>query len=147
MLLPVIKHSFFWSEENVIPNNFPTLDGVSVLVCPVIFLGHCNVFPYIYGRYYCHMFLRHQVCLGRCYCHVICGRWCNHRGRWYYLLWSKVADVIANWFCSVRQMVSDYVCMLQLIFDRCCCQDDRGNGHQGGHSKHGRCYGHKCQMK
>ena len=25
----------------------------------------------------------------------MCGQWYNHRGRWYYLLLSKVADVIA----------------------------------------------------
>ena len=36
-LLPVSKHGFFWSEENVHLNHFPTQDGVSVLVSPVIF--------------------------------------------------------------------------------------------------------------
>ena len=37
-LLPVFKHGFFWSEENVILNIIPTLDGVWVLVCPIISL-------------------------------------------------------------------------------------------------------------
>ena len=37
-LLPVLKHGFFWSEENVILNIIPILDGVWVLVCAVIFL-------------------------------------------------------------------------------------------------------------
>ena len=35
-LLPDFYHRFFWSEENVVLNYFPTLDGVWVLVCPVI---------------------------------------------------------------------------------------------------------------
>ena len=35
-LLLVSKHGFFWSEENVNLNYFPTQDGVTVLVCPVI---------------------------------------------------------------------------------------------------------------
>ena len=92
------------------------------------------------------MLLPYIYC-GRCYCHVICGRWCNHRGRWYYLLLSKVADVIANWLCFVWKMVSHYVCMLQLIFGRCCWKAGRWNGHQGGCIKHGRFYGHKWQME
>ena len=32
------KHGFLRSEENVNLNNFPTLNGVWVLVCPVIFI-------------------------------------------------------------------------------------------------------------
>ena len=49
-LLPVLKHGFFWSEENVILNIIPTLDGVWVLVCPVIFFGHIINLVVLYGR-------------------------------------------------------------------------------------------------
>ena len=35
-LLQDIYHGFFWSEENVNLNIFPTQDGVWLLVCPVI---------------------------------------------------------------------------------------------------------------
>ena len=33
-LLPDFYHGFFWSEENVYLNYFPTLNSVSVLLCP-----------------------------------------------------------------------------------------------------------------
>ena len=35
-LSPDFYHGFFWSEENVNLNYFPTLNGVSVLLCPII---------------------------------------------------------------------------------------------------------------
>ena len=38
-LLPDFYHGFFWSEENVHLNYFPTHNGVTVLVCPIILLG------------------------------------------------------------------------------------------------------------
>ena len=41
-LSPVIKHRFLRFEENVNLNNFPRLDGLWVLVCPVI-LWTCGV--------------------------------------------------------------------------------------------------------
>ena len=36
MFLPDFYHGFFWSDENVVLNYFPTLDGVWMLICPVI---------------------------------------------------------------------------------------------------------------
>ena len=39
-LSPDFYHGFFWSEENVVLNYFPTQDGVWVLVCPLILVGH-----------------------------------------------------------------------------------------------------------
>ena len=38
-LLSDFYHGFFWSEENVHLNYFPTHIGVTVLVCPIILLG------------------------------------------------------------------------------------------------------------
>ena len=100
---------------------------------------NCAVFPYILWQMLLsyvlnasgvpwQMLLSYIYC-GRCYCHVICGRWCDHRGRWYYLWLSKVAHVIANWLCFVWQMVSHYVFMLQLIFGRWSFQGGRCNSH------------------
>ena len=95
-LLPFIKHGFLRSEENVNLNNFPTLDGVWVLMCPVIFwiqlckltntkadvvLLCCIGRFCAFGRWYCHLIVRQMVshrgrCYnlfteqsGRCYCH------------------------------------------------------------------------------
>ena len=69
-LSPVFKHGFFWSEENVKLNHFPTQDGVTVLVCPVIvwtlnillLYFMADVMPYV---------LWHMTCLGRCYCQLM----------------------------------------------------------------------------
>ena len=38
-LLPDFYHGFFWSEENVHLNYFPTHNGVTVLVYTMILLG------------------------------------------------------------------------------------------------------------
>ena len=48
--------------------------------------------------------------LGRCYCHVLYGRWYNHRGRWYNLLLSKVADVIATVLCVADGKSTKFAC-------------------------------------
>ena len=64
-LSPDFCHGFFWSEENVDLNYFPTHDGVCVLVCPWILLGQMlilidfmtDVKPFL-SVYY----------LDRCYC-------------------------------------------------------------------------------
>ena len=40
-ILPDFCHGFFWSEENVDLNYFPTLDGVCVLVALEFYLGRC----------------------------------------------------------------------------------------------------------
>ena len=55
MLLIVSKHGFFWSEENVNLNYFPTQDGVTVLVCPVI-LWTLKYIVIFYGRCYAMFF-------------------------------------------------------------------------------------------
>ena len=39
-LSPDFYHGFFWSEENVVLNYFPTQDVVWILVCPLILIGH-----------------------------------------------------------------------------------------------------------
>ena len=72
-LLPFVQHGFLKSEKNVNLNNFPTLDGVWVLVCPaILWTSWCkltktmaDVVSYLE---------RQMVCLGRCYCHLMCGR-------------------------------------------------------------------------
>ena len=75
--MPVSKHSFFWSEENVNLNYFPTQDDVSVGVS-------CNFMDtklyccYIVWQMLCHV-LWHVTCLGRWYCHVVCGRYYSHQ--------------------------------------------------------------------
>ena len=77
-------------------------------------------------------------------CHVVDGMITEADG---------ITSCLARWqmlpflFYFVWQMLSHYVCMLQLIFDRCCCQSGRWNSHQGGYTKHGRCYGHTWQME
>ena len=64
-----------------LPQLFPTPNGVTVLDCPAILLGHvCFVLS---GRCYCHyLFIKILadviaiICLpmfGRCYCHLFCG--------------------------------------------------------------------------
>ena len=51
-LSPVSKHGFFWSEENVILNNFPILDDVWVLVCPVILWTLWCIFLYLVADFF-----------------------------------------------------------------------------------------------
>ena len=80
---PVFKHSFFWSEENVIPNNFQHL-MVYECWCVLYIFWNSAVFPYILWQMLLsyvlnasgvpwQMLLSYIYC-GRCYCHVICGR-------------------------------------------------------------------------
>ena len=74
-LLHDFYHGFFWSEENVVLNYFPTQDGVWVLVCPLILI------------------------IGRCYCHYVCEMVIAHCN-YCLLLLSKVAGVIAIIVCG-----------------------------------------------
>ena len=75
-LLPDFCHGFFWSEEHVHLNYFPTHNGVTVLVYPMVLLGHllilmADVNPFLVYFMYWLMLLPHYC--GRSYCHS-CGR-------------------------------------------------------------------------
>ena len=87
---------FFQVWGKCLPQSFPTPNGVTVLDCPAILLGH--VCFDLTGRCYCqYLFTKiwqmllpifvYQnladviaiICLpkfGRCYCHLFCG-WCE----------------------------------------------------------------------
>ena len=79
-----------------------------------------DVVPYV---------LRQMVCLGKCYCHLICGRWLNHRGICYNLLLGKVADVIAIVLCVADGKPTKFHVTTLLILWQMLLPSGRWNGH------------------
>ena len=106
-LLPFLKHGFFWSEEKGI---FPTLDGVWVLVCPVISFGHLVNLVVLYGR--CKPYVQ--------------GIWVALEVllpciQWQMLLPYTVADVIAIFYVVDGLSTVEMICYVIKQDGRCYC--------------------------
>ena len=82
-LSPDFCHGFFWSEENVDLNYFPTHGGVWVLVCPWNFLGQMLIL----------------IDFWQMLCHIL------YFLSWQMLLPRLVADLIANFWADVIVLV------------------------------------------
>ena len=110
-LLPVLKNAFFWSEENVILNIIPTLDGVWVSVCPVIFWNIIK-FSCIIWQMLSHMFIKAYGLPWQALLSCIL---------WQMLLQNTVADVIAIFYVVDGLSIVEMICHIIKQGGRCCC--------------------------
>ena len=114
-LSPDWHHGFFWPEENVVLNYFPTQDGGWVLVCPWILIRHRQSWMILWQMLSQYL-LKCSYCLGRCYCQDYYGRsYCHDYGQMLMPIFVKCSYCLGRCYCQDycgRSYCHDYRQML-----------------------------------